>query len=180
VDKDATMDPPPTSPAFLIMSLGRRLREDVERALAPHGISLRHLSVLGHLAREPGLSYSELARRAGITAQSMQATLRHLEDLGAVERRTAPGRGRSAKLHITDRGAALQADGQRVITAADQRLLADLPADQRNTLGRLLLHVFRAAASPPGGDIVPDTRPARANGSAARRGRASRPGREGR
>lgn len=145
MDKDATPEPPPISPAFLIMSLGRRLREEVERALAPHGISLRHLSALGHLAREPGLSYSELARRAGITVQSMQATLRHLEDLGAVERRTAPGRGHSAQLHLTDRGTTLRADGQQTITAADKRLLATLPAEQRDVLGELLFHVFRAS-----------------------------------
>jgi DNA-binding MarR family transcriptional regulator len=142
-------DPPPVSPAFLIMSLGRRLREDVEHALARHGIALRHLSALGHLAREPGLSYSELARRAGITAQSMQATLRHLEDLGAVERRTAPGRGRSAELHVTDRGAALRASGQQVITAADETLLAGLPADERVVLGRLLFQVFGAQPAGP-------------------------------
>jgi DNA-binding MarR family transcriptional regulator len=150
VDEDATPDPPPVSPAFLIMSLGRRLRAEVEDALAPHRISLRHLSALGHLAREPGLSYSELARRAGITVQSMQATLRHLEDLGAVERRTAPGRGYSAQLHLTDRGDVLRADGQQTITAADERLLAGLPDEQRATLGSLLFQVFRA---PPPRDV---------------------------
>lgn len=136
-----------TSPAFLIMALGRQLRAEVEEALAPHRISLRHLSALGHLAREPGLSYSELARRAGITVQSMQATLRHLEDLGAVERRTAPGRGFSAQLHVTEHGTALRAQGQQTITDADERLLATLPAEQREILGRLLLDVFRATRS---------------------------------
>jgi len=140
---DEPADLPPISPAFLIMSLGRRLREEVEHGLAPHRISLRHLSALGHLTREPGLSYSELARRAGITVQSMQATLRHLEDLGAVERRTAPGRGHSADLHPTDHGATLQAAGQELIAAADARLLAALPAEQRVVLGQLLFQVFR-------------------------------------
>lgn len=148
MDEDATTEPPPISPAFLIMSLGRRIREEVEQGLASHRISLRHFSALGHLAREPGLSYSELARRAGITVQSMQATLRHLEDLGAVERRTAPGRGLSAELHLTGQGTELLADGRQLVTAADERLLATLPADQRVTLGRLLLTVFRAAATP--------------------------------
>jgi len=56
--------------------------------------------------------------------------------------RTAPGRGRAAALHVTDRGAALRADGQQVISAADETLLAALPADQRVVLGRLLLQVF--------------------------------------
>lgn len=133
---------PPTSPAFLIMALGRRLREEVEQGLVEHRISLRHLSALGHLSREPGLSYSELARRAGVTPQSMQSTLRHLEILRAVERRTEPGRGRSARLHVTDVGAALQATGQHVIADADQRLLASLPDARRAALTQLLLELF--------------------------------------
>ena len=148
MDEDATPGPPPASPAFLIMSLGRRLREEVEHELATHRISMRHFSALGHLAREPGSSYSELARRAGITVQSMQATLRHLEDLGAVERRTAPGRGLSAELVLTDQGDTLLAAGRQLISAADERLLATLPTEQRAILGRLLFDVFRATASP--------------------------------
>jgi hypothetical protein len=39
---------------------------DDDRQLTVHGLMLRHLSALGHLRREPGRSYSELARRADI------------------------------------------------------------------------------------------------------------------
>ncbi|MDQ2707033.1 MAG: MarR family transcriptional regulator [Actinomycetota bacterium] len=57
--------------------------------------------LLGHLAGEPGLSYSELGRRAGVTAQSMQATLRQLEERGAAapRHRTGSGPDRSAARH---------------------------------------------------------------------------------
>lgn len=145
-------DVPPPSPTFLIMTLGRRLRADVERSLHVHGLALRHLSALGHLSREPGLSYSELARRAGITAQSMQATLRQLEDLGAVERRTEPGRGRAARLHVTDAGEALRGEGQRIIADADRRLLANIPAEHHHAMTRALLSAFTSARNPPPGE----------------------------
>lgn len=102
----------PASPAFLLISLGRLVREEVETDLRDYGLSLRHLSALGHLSHEPGLSYSELGRRAGIAAQSMQATLRQLEELGAVERRNIAGRGRKAQLHVTSVGARLLRLGQ--------------------------------------------------------------------
>jgi len=137
--------PEPASPAFLLMSLGRIVREEVETELRAHGLSLRHLSALGHLAREPGLSYSELGRRAGITAQSMQATLRQLEGLGAVERRTRPGRGRTAKLHVSSTGTDLLRRGKDVVRDADRRLLADVPAGQHEGLTALLLGAFTAA-----------------------------------
>jgi DNA-binding MarR family transcriptional regulator len=68
--------------AVLLLALGRIVREEVERALDVQGLSLRHLSALGHLSREPGLSCSALGRRAGVTAQSMQATVRQLEQAG--------------------------------------------------------------------------------------------------
>ena len=127
------------------MSLGRIIRDEVESGLRAHGSSLRHLSALGHLSREPGLSYSELARRAGITAQSMQATLRQLEELGAVERRTLPGRGRAAQLHVTAGGAELLRQGRETIRAADERLLADISADQHEVFASLLLQAFGEA-----------------------------------
>ncbi len=141
----AALGPPPASPAFLLLSLGRIVRDEVETALRAHGSSLRHLSALGHLSREPGLSYSELGRCAGITAQSMQATIRQLEELGAVERRTLPGRGRTAQLHVTSTGADLLHRGQDVIRDADERLLGDVSPDQQEVLTAVLLQVFTAA-----------------------------------
>lgn len=144
-DGPAEADRPAPSPAFLIMMMGRQLRTEIERNLAASALTLRHLSALGHLGREPGLSYSELARRAGITVQSMQATLNQLETLGAVERRTPPGRGRTAALHLTDSGRRLRAAGLDTIEAADRRLLATLPEQDKATLGELLMHLIRSA-----------------------------------
>lgn len=133
------------SPAFLVMSLGRIIRDEAERALRAHGSSLRHLSALGHLSRHPGLSYSELGRRAGITAQSMQATLRQLEDRGAVERRSVPGRGRTAQLHVTSAGIEMLRQGEHALRDADRRLLGDVRADQHDILAAALEQAFRAA-----------------------------------
>jgi DNA-binding MarR family transcriptional regulator len=137
-------DLPALNPALLIMTLGRRLRTEVERDLAASGLTLRHLSALGHLGREPGLSYSELARRAGVTAQSMQATLQQLETLGAVERRTPPGRGRTAELHLTDAGRRLRTAGLHTIAAANRQLLAALSEQDAATLGTLLVQLHTA------------------------------------
>lgn len=155
--------PGPASPAFLLMGLGRIVRDDVEAALRPHGLTLRHLSALGHLSRAPGLSYSELGRRAGITAQSMQATLRQLEQLGAVERRTLPGRGRTAELHVTSTGDDLLGHGRRAFREADRRVLADVPAEQQEPLAELLLGAFIAATRRQ------DATPLADGGAAARR-----------
>lgn len=136
--------PPPVSAAFLLMALGRRVRDEVEAALRTEGIAMRHLSALGHLAPDPGLSYSELARRAGVTPQSMQATLTALEQRGAVARDTDPGRGRTAELHVTAEGARLRRVGTGVVTDVDERLRARLDDETYDALTRALAALFRA------------------------------------
>ena len=148
---------PPTGPpgeppnaAFLLIALGRAVRTQAEAGLRELGLSLRHLSALGHLQRQPGLSYSELARRARITVQSMQATLSQLEDLHAIERRTASGRGRTAQLHLTASGRELLAHAQCVLQAADRELAARLGPDDHRALSGLLLRAFIASSHDDG------------------------------
>lgn len=108
------------------MALGTRIREHLEETLRVENIGLRHFSALGHLARDPGVSYSELARRARVTPQSMQATLTRLEQLGAVERVGEAGRGRTAHLHVTEEGHRLLAIGRRAFSQVDQALAQEL------------------------------------------------------
>lgn len=131
---------PPPSVAFLVMAVGRRMRERVERTLKGEGITMRHLSALGHLSRDAGISYSELARRGSVTPQSMQATLAKLEECGAVSRTTDSGRGRTARLVVTDEGMRLLALGQAAIGELDEVLARHLDAD---TLGKLMPGLLR-------------------------------------
>ncbi|WP_262365792.1 MarR family winged helix-turn-helix transcriptional regulator [Gordonia sp. OPL2] len=134
---------PPVSTAFLLMAVGRRIRDRIERALSSEGIALRHVSALGHLSRTPGLSYSELARRASVTPQSMQATLRTLEDRGAIERAGEGGRGRTATLTITAEGRRLLDVGTAAITAADDEIDAALDDRFAGELRMNLLSMMR-------------------------------------
>ncbi|TYP89094.1 MarR family winged helix-turn-helix transcriptional regulator [Blastococcus xanthinilyticus] len=123
--------PPATSPAVLLVALGRQLDGWINGSLEEVGLSLRLLGALGHLAREPGLSYTELARRARVTTQSMHATVAALIEAGAVAP-AGPGRGRRALLDLTPRGRRLLATGQAVIAGIDAELrgLGSLPADR--------------------------------------------------
>ncbi|MDL5159771.1 MarR family winged helix-turn-helix transcriptional regulator [Actinomycetospora termitidis] len=140
----AREDGPPVSAAFLLMTLGRRVRDEVEAGLRAEAMSLRHLSALGHLASGPGLSYSELARRAGVTPQSMQATLNALEARGAVVRVTHPGRGRRAELHVTDEGERLRGVGRGILAAIDDRIAEQLPDEAATAVTQALLALMRA------------------------------------
>nr|WP_285658335.1 MarR family transcriptional regulator [Actinomycetospora sp. NBRC 106375] len=104
---------------------------------------MRHLSALGHLAGSPGISYSELARRTGVTPQSMQATLTALEGRGAVARDTDPGRGRTAALHVTAEGHRLREAGREVVAAVDDDLRTRLDDERHQVMTDALLALFR-------------------------------------
>jgi DNA-binding MarR family transcriptional regulator len=135
---------PPISPSLLLMMLGRRLREQAEAELKAEGMSMRQFSALGHLAHHPGLSYSELARRDRITTQSMQATLLHLEQIGAVERLSAPGRGRTADLQVTESGQQLLERGRSVLRAVDRQLIDAMGNENVEQLAGLTLQALTA------------------------------------
>jgi DNA-binding MarR family transcriptional regulator len=133
-----------SSAVLLLVGAGRVLQRRVDDELAALGLTLRHLGALGHLAHRPDLSYSDLARRAGVTAQSMHATVRGLEELGAV-RRTLAGHGHPARLEVTDHGRELLDAVRAAAERLDRELLAGLTEEQRAGLRAALL----AVAAPP-------------------------------
>lgn len=120
--------------AFLLIGAGRRLEEELEGRLAEHGLTLRHVGVLGHLRRDPGISVSELARRSRITVQSMHTVVRALTARGAIAAQEAVSRGRAARLEVTAEGEALLAAARAAAEAIDTELLADVPPALRPVL----------------------------------------------
>lgn len=130
---------PPLPLSLALAAAGRRAQAALDDVLAELGVSSRHLAALGHVSRDPDLSTSDLARRSGVTAQSMHATIRELVDMGAMSR-DAAGRGRRAALAVTDHGRALVRDGMAAVHRADDILLAEvgeLPPGTLQALGRL-------------------------------------------
>lgn len=125
------------SPSLGLAAVGRHLRELLEAALDTLGLSLRHLSVLGHLKHQPDLSYSDLARRAGVTPQSMRATVLQLEAAGAVAHHR-DATARAARLELTDSGRELLERAAAVVTELDDRVLAGMSAERRDMLRELL------------------------------------------
>jgi len=138
------------STVMLLITGGRRLQERLEERLAGLGLSLRLLGALGHIDRGNELSYSDLARRAGVTSQSMRTTVLMLEELGAVHR-ALPGQGRRARLELTDHGSSLLSDARTVAAELDAEILAGLAAENRRALNQVLLHALApvGAGSPP-------------------------------
>lgn len=91
------------------------------------GLTTRRLGLLAHVEALPDLSFSELARRTGITVQSAHAAVRQLTDDGLVEDATAHA-GAASTLRATDRGRAALAAAQQRVARLDEELAAEEPA----------------------------------------------------
>jgi DNA-binding MarR family transcriptional regulator len=130
----ASAPPSGASPALALVVLARIVGRSVDEALAATGTSVREIGVLGHLTRDPGLSITELARRSGVTVQSMHTVVADLvaRDLVA---RSAAGRGRTADLTVTPAGRRLVTKAHRALAAVDARLFADPAIDVPTALG---------------------------------------------
>jgi DNA-binding MarR family transcriptional regulator len=94
------------------------------------------------LSLEDGLRLTDLAKRAGMTAQSMGELVDDLERKGYLERREDPSDRRAKRIYLTPKGTA-NADAGRLATQAVEvtlrRLLGALPYDQlRESLSRIL------------------------------------------
>lgn len=110
-------EPPPggglrlaSSTTMLLIAAGRVAQRQLDAHLAENGLTLRHVGALGHLAHTQGLTYSDLARRARVTPQSMHATMTQLAKRGAI---TIEARGRAAYPQLTELG------HQLLVNAAD-------------------------------------------------------------
>jgi DNA-binding MarR family transcriptional regulator len=138
-----------TDTATLASELRVVLGQLVRRLRAEHRFPISHGTVLGRLDRTGPRSVSDLAAAERVRPQSMAQTVGDLEAEGLVERSPDPADGRRALVSLTAAGRdALDADranreGWLV------RAIEDLPADDRETVGRaivLLRHLTESDA----------------------------------
>ncbi|MFE7117119.1 MarR family winged helix-turn-helix transcriptional regulator [Streptomyces sp. NPDC057654] len=134
------------STVMMMIVTGRRLQERLEARLADTGLSMRLLGALGHISRDADLSYSDLARRAGVTSQSMRATVLLLEEMGAVERNLR-GQGHRAQLVLTRKGRDLLTKGRDLVSELDEEFLAVAGAERKEALDEACRRALAAALS---------------------------------
>ena len=98
--------------SYVVARLERALRREIDARLREHGLTTTQYTALSVLARRPGLSSAQLARRSYTSPQSAHQLVRVLEREGLVERMPDPDHGRILRLRLT-------ADGTRVLAACD-------------------------------------------------------------
>jgi DNA-binding MarR family transcriptional regulator len=134
----------PTSLGYLLKEASSALRQAMEEALRPLGMTITHYSCLELLAQRPGSSNSDLARGAFVTRQSMNVLLQTLERDGIVTRPAEEAVGRVQPTRLTAKGRRDLAAASAAVRAVERRMLADLTAEDRDAATRTLRAMVRS------------------------------------
>lgn len=121
-----SQDDPRFSPVIALLAVSAMWEGQLSSILRDLGITTRKFGLLGHIYAEPGISFSELARRSHITVQSAHTAVRTLVDDGLVEDATAHA-GAASDLHVTPKGAKILRDARSRLFELDEVLAERLP-----------------------------------------------------
>ncbi|MFK0173649.1 MarR family winged helix-turn-helix transcriptional regulator [Streptomyces sp. NPDC090306] len=123
---------------YLAWQVSQNIAGRLERELRAMDLTLAQYNALLHTVRTPGLSSADIARRSGLTAQSMGAAVNQLIERGLLRREPHPTSRRSMCLFATVEGhnAGVGADeiASRITAEATSHLS---PADNTTLHGLL-------------------------------------------
>ena len=107
---------------YLLRQAWGALRNAMEAALRPHGLTAPQYGALTVLAREPGASGADLARATGTTPQAMNGVLLTMERAGLIERRAHPSHRRILQVSLTEAGRTRLAATRPIVDALEAEI----------------------------------------------------------
>jgi DNA-binding MarR family transcriptional regulator len=137
---------------FLLRSLQHTLRQAMDDALRKQGIELSFAAfvALFGLHKEPGITGAQLARRAFVSAQTMNAALHRLELEGRIERGPHPDSRRADSWSLTPAGLAELERAHSLATSVFTKMLSSFDADEME----LFSDYMRRCIDALGGDVT--------------------------
>ena len=123
---------------FAFAKACRAHRVNVGAALAEVGLHVGQEMVLLELWREDGLKGGELAARLGVEPPTVTRMLQRLEGCGLVERRRDPGDARGVRVHLTEKGRALEGPVTECWGRVETRTFKGISEEEKHLLRELL------------------------------------------
>ncbi len=136
---------------FMLAKVCKAHRSSIGGLLSEFGLHPGQEMVLLELWLQDGLRGGELAGRLGVEPPTITKMLRRLENCGLVERRPDPTDARSFRVYLTEKGRSLEEPVTRGWTRTEEKTLAGMNDEERQTLHRLLTKV-RSNLDPNFGD----------------------------
>jgi DNA-binding MarR family transcriptional regulator len=131
----------PTRVLYLVKRAETAARAGLEACLSDLQVTPAHYTIMALLASQRDQSSADLARKAGVTPQTMSEAITALERRRLIARVENPAHRRILKISLTSEGRALLKRCDVLVDAMEQRLLRGLSAQQiqalREALGRI-------------------------------------------
>jgi DNA-binding MarR family transcriptional regulator len=108
----------------VLLTVARRIEGELGAALAPLGLTVSRLGLLGHIRGLPGASFSELARMSGTSVQSVHTAVKALAAAGLVRDGTARA-GAASTIELTAEGSRLLQEAMAAVADVDDRLFGE-------------------------------------------------------
>lgn len=149
-----------TNFTYVIKQVELALRPYIDAACAAAGMTTAQYTALTVLEKWPGITSSELARRAFVRAQSMAQTLDPLLDAGLIRRVRDPGHGRRLLLHLTETGSHAIGRARPDVAELEKLILTGFAPEEADAFADFLTRVRRSLESgaPTGRPPTPDRR----------------------
>lgn len=133
-DTDAGPDVEQPRVTYLVKRLESAVRRDMDAVLQAQGLTTPQYAALSILGRSPGLSSAQLARRAFVTAQSMQVMVAAFVRNGLVAKQPDTRNPRVLHLNLTEAGQGVLARSQEAADRLEERMVAGLSEAQVRAL----------------------------------------------
>jgi DNA-binding MarR family transcriptional regulator len=140
VQKPVKMVSPKSWPTltYLIKWIERKVRLELESALAPLEISVPEYTALSVLRENRELSSAQLARRTFVSAQAMHPIVMGLLAKRLVLRRDDPGHGRIHLVRLSEHGKKVLEECNAACAEAEARAFAGISKAEAETLRKAL------------------------------------------
>lgn len=136
--------------AFLLAQIGAHAAQKFARRITELDLTPPHAGLLRLIARQPGQSQQELARKLGTPASRLVRLVDAVEDRGLVERRRNPDDRRNYALYLTGQGVEFMRSLGRIGAAHEDDICAALSQPERVLLHDLLARIAGQQGLTPG------------------------------
>ncbi|OAR26678.1 MarR family transcriptional regulator [Streptomyces sp. ERV7] len=141
------LDVSPMAVIGRLKRLSRIVEAELRRTFAEHGLDPASFDVLATLRRSAPphlLTPAELMRSSMVTSGAVSQRLDRLEERGLVTRSPSPTDGRVVQVGLTAEGSALVDRALPDHLATEERLLAALGPDRRDSLAKTLRELLES------------------------------------
>ncbi len=140
----AVEEPAESSLLYLLKQVELAVRGRVDAAAAELGLTMPKFVAMSVLARHPGMTAADLARRSFVRPQSMATVVTSLESLGFVSRCQDPVDRRNHRLTLTTEGRRLVVELSLLVRDIEEMMLADFTEAERLMLRDFLVRGRKA------------------------------------